>query len=152
MGLLSHNLDWILQESLSRNTRNTYKSALQSYLKFCSQMAFIPLPSNEHILMLYVASSFQRLGFKTLKVYLAGIQYSSIMQGYPLSVADMHRLHYALRGIRRIQGNSFVRPIRQPILLSHIDQLRWFYNTHFPSPDNYMLIAASLLAYYGLLQ
>jgi hypothetical protein len=112
----------------------------------------VPFPSNEHTLMLYVASAFQRLSFKTLKVYLAGIQYASIIKGYPLSLVRMHRLYYAVRGIRRIQGNSFSRPIRAPILLSHLGRLRCFFNFQFAQPDNYMLEAASLIAFYGLLR
>ena len=57
-----------------------------------------------------------------------------------------------LRGIRRLQGQKFTRPLRSPITLDHLLQLRRYAKLHFSHPDDKMLIAAFLLAFFALLR
>lgn len=103
--------------------------------------------------MYFVASTRHRLGFKTIKVYLAAIQYRSATLGWPLIIASMIRLHYALRGIRRLQGPEFTRPLRSPITTHHLRILRHhFMNYVSQRSDGYMLTTAALLAFFGLLR
>ena len=74
------------------------------------------------------------------------------MSGSDIQIASMPHLFYALRGIRRIQGNSFTRPLRSPITLSHLRSLFPYVHRHFNYRDYVMLKAAFTLAYFGLLR
>lgn len=115
-------------------------------------MGFTPYPPSEDILMLFATSSYKRIGYKSIKVYLAGIQYTSRMQGFSITINAMHRLFYTLRGIRRLQGNSFTRPRRIPITLTLLVQLHSGFQHRFQYHDYLMLKAATLIAFYGLLR
>ena len=74
------------------------------------------------------------------------------MSGSDIQISSMPRLFYALRGIRRIQGNSFTRPLRSPITLSHLRSLFHYVHHHFNYRDYVMLKAVFTLAYFGLLR
>ena len=83
-------------------------------------------------------------------MYLAGIQYTSCIMGWPIQISRMHRLYYTLRGIRRLQGNTFTRPLRVPITLDLMVQLHIQFHRRFNYMDFTMLKAASLLAFFGM--
>ena len=139
--------------SVAPSTASTYQAGVDNYLHFCKQIGKPPFPVTENRLMYFVASTRHRLGFKTIKVYLAAIQYRSATLGWPLIIASMIRLHYALRGIRRLQGPEFTRPLRSPITTHHLRILRHhFMNYVSQRSDGYMLTTAALLAFLGLLR
>ena len=102
--------------------------------------------------MRFLASVRRRLSYKSIKVYLAGIQFKSALQGFPLQIHRFPRIYYALRGIRRLQGNEFTRPPRSPITLYHLSRLRIYSKQNFSHPDDKMLSAAVLLAFFALLR
>lgn len=64
----------------------------------------------------------------------------------------MHRLYYTLRGIKRLQGNSFQRPPRAPFTLKLIKRFSQLLYKYFPFRDFLMLKSAALLAFFGLLR
>jgi hypothetical protein len=152
MGNLNNELEKILDASLSANTRRTYNVGVRNYEWFCRQSGLTPFPPTEDTLMLFVTSSYKRIGHKSIKVYLAGIKYASCMQGYTINLVTMHRLYYTLRGVRRLQGNSFIRPRRSPITLALLAQLHEGIQQRFQYHDALMIKAASLIAFYGLLR
>jgi hypothetical protein len=152
LGHLNHELGKILDASIATSTRNTYNVGVRSFELFCKQMGFTPFPPVEDVLMLFVTSAYKRIGFKTMKVYLAGIQYTSSIQGWTTRLSRMQRLYYTLRGIRRLQGNTFSRPPRAPFTLKLLEQLHTFLRHSFSYPDFVMLKAASLLAFFGMLR
>lgn len=93
------------------------------------------------------------MSYKTIKVYLAGLQYWSIQRGSEVRISNMIQLFYILRGIKRKLGSSRSRPRRLPItpaqlrlLVAHV-----VYTRKIPH-DRCMLVAAILSAYYGLLR
>ena len=100
----------------------------------------------------FCTSLFYSVGFKSLKVYLCGVQLWSRMNAYSESIAGMERLHYVLRGIRKLQGNAHLRPPRLPITL-HILHFMFDGAALFPSVhDRDMLRSAITLAFFGLLR
>ena len=67
-------------------------------------------------------------------------------------ITKMARLEYILRGIRRIQGNRFTRPVRAPITWQLLQMIcRFLVLTEAPF-DRDMLLSAVLLAFFGLLR
>ena len=138
--------------SLAQSTIKTYNSGWKSYRVFCGQLSRPFLPLLEDTLTLFCTVSSRRVGFKTIKVYLAGIQYHSIMAGYNEHINSMHSLYYLLRGIRRTQGNNHSRPSRDPITVTQLHQLLDYIKRQFGRFDATMLSSAVTLAFFGLLR
>ena len=115
-------------------------------------MGFTAFPTCEHYLMLFATSSHKSLAYKTFKVYLAGIQHFATIWNWPFKMLGMQRLYLTLRGIRRIQGNSFTRPLRAPITIPLLFRLHQYLADKFSLVNYLMLKAASLVAFFGLLR
>ena len=141
------------QAALAPSTQSTYSSGVRSYRLFCVQTGSLVLPLTELTLQRYAASMANRVGFKTIKVYLCGVQYLSIMSGFDVQISSFMRLYYTLRGIRCIQGSRFGRQRRLPISISqllfihHRVQLQRY--SHF---EGLMLRTSTSLAFFGLLR
>ena len=94
-----------------------------------------------------------KVAYKTLKVYFAGIQYWLVISGYQSSIASMLQLFYLLRGICRSQGHSFTRPRRMPITSVQLRIIH--YRLQFLRYSQFeclMFRTASSLAFFGLLR
>ena len=103
--------------------------------------------------MRFVASHFRRLSVKTLKVYLAGVQYWAILNRCYTRLSSMPRLYYLIRAVRRIQGNQFSRPRRVPVTLCHLRAM--FHRIplmQYTVMQKAMFRAATSLAFFGLLR
>ena len=138
--------------ALAPSTQSTYATGFRAYQLFCSQVSLPTLPLLESTLQRFVASLTFRIGFKTIKVYLSGIQYWSIMCGDPAHISGMPRLFYLLRGIRRVQGVTFRRARRMPITVTQLFiihyRLQFLQYTNF---ERLMFRTMSSLAFFGLL-
>ena len=109
-----------------------------------------PLPLLEVVLENFCVSLANRIAYKSIKVYLSGVQYFSKIQGCTVLIKNMHRLKYLLKGIRRSQSNSFDRAPRPPVTWPMLQKICQFL-THTETPfDRDMLTAAVLLAYFGM--
>lgn len=102
--------------------------------------------------MLYATSLRHRVSAKSIKVYLTGIQFSTRILGCSISISDMDGLCYTLKGIKRIQGNSFGRPPRAPFTIQLIHSLLHHLKGKHSWRDFIMLKTAVLLAFFGLLR
>ena len=142
-----------LSDSIAPTTRRTYNSGFRSYERFCDQHSLPIFPLREDVLELYVCSLARRkLAFATIKVYLSATQYRAILQGYAHRIAQMDRLFYVMRGIRRRFGTSRNRPRRLPLTMDLLRQFfTWLTNilNHY---DASLIQAASALAFFGLLR
>ena len=145
-------LQFYHHSSIATTTIHTYSTAVNSYLQFCQCLPVTPFPVSEHILQLYISHLARSVTYGTIKVYLAGIQYTSITLGLPMDLTDMHLLYYTMRGIRRVLGDTN-RPRRQPITVLHIRQLFDFITSSQLHPtDKLLLRSAITLAFFGLLR
>ena len=142
----------VLASSLSESTIATYSTGIRQYLRFCHRFSVTPLPLSEGVLENFCISLFRSVGYKSLKVYLCGVQLWSRMNSFVDVIVSMERLQYVLRGIRRLQGNSHTRPPRAPITLP---MLRFMFTSAglFPAiQDRCMIRSAITLAFFGLLR
>ena len=91
------------------------------------------------------------MGYKTIKVYLAAIRHSHLLQGLPDPTGDP-LLHYTLKGIRRSQGDS--SRTRLPITVPILKQLKSHLHAsvNISVRDKRMLWAAFCTAFYGFLR
>ena len=142
----------MLKAAIAPSSTRTYDAGIKAYLQFCAATSTSPFPITEKGILRFIASAQRRLSYKSLKVYLAGVQFKSICMGFRTQIHSFSRVYYVLRGLRRLQGQKFTRPPRSPITLDHISQLRRYAKLHFSHPDDKMLTAAFLLAFFALLR
>ena len=106
--------------------------------------------------MLFVTSLHNRISYKTMKVYLAGIEYASRGRGGggggSHTLANTQLLQYTLWGIRILQGDRFKRHVRGLVTISHLHKLHAYFDREFITQDANILKAATLLAFFGLLR
>ena len=141
------------QAALAPSTLATYSSGFRSYRVFCLQIGSSVLPLTELTLQRFVASMANRISYKTIKVYLSGVQFVSIMSGFNTHISSFPRLYYTLRGIRRVQGSHFGRPRRLPISVAQLAFLHHRVQLQRYSPfEQLMLRTAASLAFFGLLR
>ena len=141
-----------LFSSLTPNSINTYGSGVKQYLSFCNHLNINPVPPNETILENFVTSLCFKIGAKSMRVYLYGIQYWSMLQGHSIDVSTMDRLDYVIRGIRRWQGNRHIRPDRQPISLGMLRRILAFVDNLPSRLDKLMYKAALTMAFFGMMR
>ena len=142
----------VLASSLSVNTINTYSSGIRQYLRFCERFRCSPLPLVEAVLENFCVNLFHTVGHKGIKVYLCGVQLWSRMNCYSECIASMDRLRYVLRGIRKLQGNTHIRPPRQPVTLQMLEFMFSAADLFASSHDRDMIRAATTVAFFGLLR
>ena len=151
MGDLTRRLNGYLSKALSANTRNTYRSGLLAYHRFCCQIQNKMFPLQEYYMQLFVTSLAGKVKYSTIKTYLSGIQYESITLGYSEKISHMARLYYTIRGIRRSHPDN--RRQRLPITTKHLKaMLRFIKYSLFSPHDKAMWSALILLAFFGLLR
>ena len=142
-----------MRSALAESTWNTYRTRLRHYVRFCRQMRFAALPFNIDVVELFVTSLSFSVSTKTIKIYLSGIQTMAKLAGYRgVGLSDMPTLPYLIQGIRRIQGSRFRRPRRSPMTFTHLRQLVGWVRRSHGEHDSCMLVAATTLAFFGLLR
>ena len=139
-----------MSAALATTSLQVYQTALTQYLHFCTQVGVNPYPLQEHVVELFSTSLACRVGCKTIKAYLYGIQFHGSIRGYHHKITDMPRLGYILRGIPRTQGARHSRPRRRPITLTHIHTMYEHIDRIHHKDDAYMLKAAITVAYFGM--
>ena len=130
----------------------SYRTGWVKYLTFCQRTNISLWPITESKLQLFATALARRVSVNTIRVYLNGIQYYSLIIGCPVKIAGMSALKMVLKGIRREQGVKMRRTPRAPIGISHLHELNDIIKTYFNSRDYRMIMAAVLLAFYGLLR
>ncbi|XP_057310593.1 uncharacterized protein LOC130648557 [Hydractinia symbiolongicarpus] len=144
-------MNYLFDAALSPNTRLTYRSGLSSYRMFCHHASIRMFPLIESHLQLYVTFMSTRVKYATIKVYLCGIQYQSLICGFSEKIFDMGKLYYVMRGIRRTE--NVVSRQRLPITPSHLhEMLRFINNSCFSFCDKAMWRCLILFAFFGLLR
>ena len=105
------------------------------------------------ICLFVVASAHRSLSYQSIKVYLFGVQFHSLLHGYPVKMMSMTYLYYTLRGVRRIQGNTLVRPSRNPITIPNLWSMLAFLScSKFSIHDKAMWHCLVVTAFFGLLR
>ena len=146
-------MNYLYTHSLAASTLRLYQLASRNYSLFCTNTNLNSLPVTEFNLMFYVTSLASRLSYKSIKVYLSGIQFHALTLGHQFSIPTMHQLYYLLRGIRRTQGNSRSRARRLPITIPNLYQLqRFIKNMTSSTHDKRLFWSAVTLGFFGLLR
>ena len=138
---------------MAPTTFRLYNRAFREFRLFClhAELRFIPI--SEHNLILFTTSLSQRISSKSIRTYLAGIQFMAIFLGHTINISGMRRLHYLVRGIKRSQGSSFTRPLRLPIRIAHLKQMLFYLRrSSLCAHDRSLWWSAVTFAFFGLLR
>ena len=109
------------------------------------------LPSTENILIYFAVFLAKTVNPETIKVYLAAVRHMHLVNGYDLPIAKFQRLHYILRGIKRIKGAS--TRTRLPITLDYLKLFhRILHSRASPTHDEIMIWAAITTAFFVFLR
>ena len=149
---LEHHKRVLLEHSLAPKSMTSYQVGIRQYLRFCSSFSIPPLPLSQLVVENFCTSLSRRVSHKTIKAYLAAVQFWSKVRGYSSLIRNMPRLPYVLLAIQRSQGRSFARPDRPPITLPMLEAICAFAFRNESPFNRDMLIAAALLAFFGLLR
>ena len=141
-----------LSACLAQNTQRTYRTGVNHYRVFCVQLGVRPYPLVEQVVELFCVSLARRVGYKSIKVYLSGVQLDSTLLGFPQQIKHMGRLHYVLRGIKIAQRALHIRPPRVPVTLINLRTILHLLRLSYSSHDRDMLASAVLVAFFGLLR
>ena len=133
----------------------TYQAGHRRYSSFCTRAQVTPLPTTEHILMLFTAHlAKEGLSHQTIKVYLSAIQNLHVTTGLynEFAIAFTPHLELMLKGIKKESIKSNPPLTRLPIT---IDIMRSIQNVLSRAPerhDNILMWAACCTAFFVLLR
>ena len=154
---LQDHVKHLLATSLKESTRSSYKSQWNTFLRFCEELSFTPLPASSETISMFIAflhkENFQT---STIRTYLSAIGFYHKINSYENPVAS-YPVSKCLQGTSKDQAlkrknlkKPIVRlPITKRILhkLIHVLPLLKFDNY-----SNRMLKALFLLFYYASLR
>jgi len=137
----------IVSSGYAVNSRRSYSSGLNRYMKFCALYDLDPLDISEAKLLRFIAYiSALGLRVSSIKVYLAGVRSWTVTAGFAIPVLYTPRVKLALRSLERDEAP----PSRvAPLQLATLSRFTLFL---IPSQDNLMVLAALSLAYFGCLR
>lgn len=147
MSQLAQEADILVKGGLRPTTRTTYSSAENQYLKFCHFYSFIPVPTTEDILCLYVTFMFnhRHLKYGSIRVYLSAVRSLHVRNGIPYP-SQCHKLALALRGV----ANNCPPPAQKlPITY---DMLVRMHKLHSDTYNDLVYWTAICLGFYGCLR
>ncbi len=144
---------YFLSNALAPTTRRNYRSASSTYEHFCHHIGCQPYPPMEENLILYVTKLATHSSHSNIKMHLAAIRYFSIKVTSFSPIHTFQRLYYLIKGIRRTQGSSRKRALRDPITPAILIRIRGaLFASMRPYEDKVMFWAAILVAFYGFLR
>ena len=109
------------------------------------------LPTTENTLIYFAVFLAKTVNPDTIKVYLAAVCHMHLVNGYDLQITKFQRLHYILRGIKRVKGVP--TRTRLPITLDHLKLFhRILHSRTSPTHDETMIWAAISIAFFGFLR
>lgn len=143
---LYHEATLLVKRGLQPSTQQTYSSAENQYLQFCSIHGLCPLPASEEVLLLYVTYLYKRnLKHGTIKVYLAAARSLHIRNSY-IFPTECHKLNLALRAV----ANDSPPPKRKlPITY---DLLERMYKLHGFAYNDLVYWTAICVGFFGCLR
>ena len=105
--------------ALAETTKKAYSTQLKSYVSFCEQMNYSPVPANIATIMRYTASLAKRLSPQSISSYLNVIRLLHLESMITNPLENNHHLSTLLKGIKRDKGVQVKQalPITPDILL-----------------------------------
>lgn len=144
---LDERVQGLLTSGYAPNSRRSYSTGYNRYIRFCSIYSIDPLDLCEVNLLRFIAHlAASGLVLATIKVYISGVRSWFVLTGLPIPLLYTPRVKLALRSIDRDS------PPASRVLPLTIAVLSKVFLYLFPTHDNLMYISALSLAYYACLR
>ena len=144
-----------LADHVVSTTREGYSSAAKKYLRFCSDRNVEPYPAESLWVAAYIIDVVSSINVHSLKVYLAAIQYTQVLEGHQWSLAGDELIRRALRFVKRRHPSPDKAP-KFPVslcaLLKMVHHITGWPNWDQICHDDLVFIAASVIAICGFLR
>ena len=133
-------------QTFATNTKRTYRTHRNSYLRFCSYMNLPSVPASSQTICLYAAFLARSLKFSSIKQYLGIIGLMHKEFGLPNPLLDNWHVSSLLTGVKRVLGDALQQklPITLDILRRLYSQLNLSYSIDAP------FWAICLVAFFGM--
>ena len=117
--------DLYKRQALAESTKSTYRSQLNSFLRFCLYFGRISLPADQITLKGYVAFLARSLNPSSIGGYLNVVRILHVNAGLPNPLKDNWEVSMIKRGVTRKLGRPPVQklPITCDVLLKLYDVL-----------------------------
>ena len=73
----------LTKQALAASTRKTYKIGVRSFLRFCRRLSLSPFPAEHSTVCLFATFLSRKVGYQTVKTYLAALSCWHKSNGYP---------------------------------------------------------------------
>ena len=133
-------------ETFADNTKRTYTSHRNSFLRFCTELCVPPVPAKEKTIAMYAACLARRLRPASVRQYLNIVRVMHLEAGLSNPLKDSWFISSTLKGIDRAKGTAVNRksPITPDILLRIKKVLK------MSDRDYFVFGAACLVTFFGL--
>ena len=91
------------------NTKRTYTSHRNSFLRFCTELCVPPVPANENNIAMYAAYLARRLRPASVRQYLNIVRVKHLEAGLSNPLKDSWFISSTLKGIDRANGTAVNR-------------------------------------------
>ena len=139
-------LDGLLHEyqslGVAPSTRRTYRAGVRSYQQFCNQFNIQQFPATSLTLRYFCTSIAQRVSYKTIRVYLAGIRLEHLERGLH-EPTDDKLLQLLCTAIKRSQETTSCT--RLPITIDLLRSLK----TQLQNDSSYSLLEKRLCSQHS---
>ena len=132
-------------ETFADNTKRTYTSHSNSFLRFCTELCVPPVPANEKTIAMYAACLARRLRPASVRQYLNIVRVMHLEAGLSNPLKDSWFISSTLKGIDRVKGTAVNR--KSPITP---DILRIKKVLKMSDRDDIVFWAACLVMFFGL--
>ena len=134
-------------ETFADNTKGTYTTLRNSFLRFCTELCVPPVPAKEKTIAMYAACLARRLRPATVRQYCLNIvRVMHLEAGLSNPLKDSWFISSTLKGIDKVKGTAVNRksPITPDILVRIKKVLK------MSDRDDIVFWAACLVIFFGL--
>jgi integrase len=133
--------------TFATTTKKTYRSQANSYIRFCLNFGFCPVPATQETLVCYCAFLARTLSSNSVPAYMNVVRLMHVEAGFANPLVNNWEVTSTQKGISRLLG----KPPKQkaPITIKILLDL---YKTLSGHPEDSAFWAACLVAYYGFLR
>lgn len=137
------------------STRETYASAARRWSAFCRDRDVDPYPVDAMWFCAWIIDVTSSISVSSLKMYMAGIQYTQVLYNYPWTLQKNELVRRTLRYVKRLHGYSHKaakHPVSYAVLRAIFPRLHHWPSANLMSHDDRLFVLASLLGVAGFLR
>ena len=143
--MLDDRIKQFRRSTFATSTKSTYRSQLRSYLKFCTEFKYSPVPATNVVLARYIAYLSCNLNQSSIGCYLNVIRVLHLELGFQNPLHGNFYISSLLKGVRR----ELAQPPAQKLPITPSILLKMYSNLNLARPILASFWAACLVAFFS---